>query len=44
MSNSASPQHWVFSNNPEGYYNGDVWDMATVLSRRAYTIKQPEPN
>ena len=44
MTKPASPQHWVFSNNPEGYYKGNVWDMATVLSRRAYTIKQPEPN
>lgn len=44
MSKSDSPHHGVFSNKPEGAYYGNVWDMATVLKRRAYTIKETESN
>jgi hypothetical protein len=43
MSKTASPNYWVFSNKPEGFY-GSVWDQRAILDSGKYTIKETEPN
>jgi hypothetical protein len=36
--------YWIFSNKSEGAYDKNIWDQATIMKTRMYTIKESEPN
>jgi len=38
------PNYWIFSNRPEGAYGDTVWDLATILKTKRYSIKKRESN
>ena len=38
------PNYWIFSNKPEGAYDNSVWDQATILKAKGYSIKETEAN
>lgn len=44
MNKEKLPNHWIFSNKPEGAYKGNIWDMSTILRKKQYSIKERENN
>ena len=38
------PNYWIFSNKHEGAYDGNVWDQATILKTKRYSIRKTENN
>ncbi len=40
----SSPNYWIFSNKSEGAYDKNIWDMATILKKSRYSIKESESN
>lgn len=38
MNKSPVKQYWVFSNKPEGAYDGDLWDMGTIDVREETAV------
>ncbi len=44
MSKEKRQSYWVFSNRPEGAYDGNVWDLSTILRTKRYSIKSTEAN
>ena len=37
------PNYWIFSNKPEGTYD-NLWDQATIMKTRRYSLKEREAN
>jgi len=44
MSPDRQPNYWVFSNKHSGFYKNNIWDMATILKKHKYSIKESERN
>lgn len=44
MSKQRRPNHWIFSNKVDGAYDGNIWDMSTILKTQKYSIKEAESN
>ncbi len=44
MSKNELPNHWIFSNKPKDAYDGNIWDMSTILRKKQYSIKEKENN
>lgn len=44
MNIEVKPKYWIFSNKPEGFYQNNLWDLATNLRSCKYTIKEHEMN
>lgn len=41
---SSHANYWIFSNTQPGQYDGNDWDMRTILERRQYYLKAKERN
>lgn len=44
MSKERQPNYWIFSNKVRGAYDGNIWDMNTILKTTRYSIKEKESN
>lgn len=44
MEERADRSHWIFANKPAGEYDGNIWDMGTILETGRYSLKEREPN
>ncbi|MEI8196051.1 MAG: hypothetical protein WCI73_09095 [Phycisphaerae bacterium] len=44
MTKPESPSFWVFSNKEAGAYGDSIWDMATILKTKQYSLKLNEAN
>ena len=44
MAETSANRYWVFSNKPPGAYDGNVWDMETILATERYSFKETESN